>query len=175
MPKKFSMAGYNYSNERQAAFDAVIGKLPEPRWRELPSSAQVLLAAVVVSRSPVKYAWHDGNLKDSFPKVVCSIIGGPRDPNWSATATNMGLVKYSEAGHGRDKQVRFLPENDDLRSVLEDLALYYQDPNALKPDEWKMIHYTVQRVCDDPQIDHRGALVAALGYALLAEVDACQP
>jgi hypothetical protein len=175
--REYHIDGYTYTTESQAAFDAVIGKLPKEVWSQLPPAAQVLLAFVIVCRDPAKYVGSDGYLKKSLFVTINGIVGYTGRPtdgsNWPKIVNRRGWV----CSNGAPASIaRFrIVKNESLRSVLQDIELYYQDPNALTPEQWTIVHRKAAELCEDPEVGYSGPVVAAIAYKLSRLAGACHP
>ena len=170
MNRIFQIPGY--SAESQAAFDAVIGKLPESRWSELSVTAQALFALVVINRNPSKYKNSDGCLKKSFNSLVREIVGG-RSRNWSTAALRREWLISQDLRERRQARYKVTPCGN-LSAVLRDVALYYQDPNALTSEQWKVVNSKIDLLNGDPDLDS-DAMIAAVAYGLSKVVGFNQP
>lgn len=163
--------GYTYIGPSRAAFDALTGRLPQAYLRDLPPIAKAWVVVATFCDRREDFVNRDDSLTRPFAQVAREILDEPDAAGIelsaiSTIAVRKGLLET-------DGSLK-LAKNDEMRSLLEDVALYRMSSAHLPPEEWAELWDFAYEICDAPPVSRNGKRAAALGY-VLANLAGAQP
>ncbi|HET9411510.1 MAG TPA: hypothetical protein VFO38_01535 [Candidatus Saccharimonadales bacterium] len=163
--------GYTFIGPSRAAFDALIGRLPQAYLRDLPPIAKAWVVVATFNDRREEFVDFDDSLKQPFAKVARVILDEA-----DATASELSAISTLAVRKGlleNDGSLK-LAKNDEMRSLLEDVELYRKSKDYLPPEEWVELWDLAYDICDAPPVSRIGKRAAALGY-VLANLAGAQP